>query len=791
MLRNYIKTAWRNLVNHKFFSVLNMLGLAIGLAVGMMILIWVEDEFSYDSFHKQAKNIYKVNSHLGAGADLQVWDGIPAPISLFAKQSVPEVENAVRVDHINIELLFRIGDKKYLAPKRSMAFVDSSFFKVFDFGMEKGNPKSPFQNMNSIVISSKVAKNIFGKEDPMGKTMATEFGNFIVTGVMNDFPQNSTLNFDMLLPMAWDADYFAKAGGNGDWKTMDEDLGNFSFQTYFLIKPGTSPQMVGKKITQLFRDKKGPDAKDDSFVLQPLTDRHLVTIDGNRSALQTVRIFLGVAILILVIACINYVNLATARAMLRSKEVSMRKIIGAERIQLFIQFIAESALMFMFSTLLAFLIIYTLLPLYNDISGKNLVFDLSDGKIIMTLAIAIVGTLALASIYPAALLSAFKPLHALKGEVTKGMGKSTFRKVLVVTQFVFSVALIVSTIVIGNQLRFIRSMDIGYNREQIFSFQLRDSLAAHSDAVRQTLLSQPGVLAVSGSSTSILGEFNSTGDTEWEGKQEGRMFLIHTNFINKDFIPLLGMKMAAGSNFTGEGDSAHFILNETAVREAGIKNPIGQRFQLWNRKGTIIGVVKDFNYATLRKKISPLIFVYSKNSEILYVKTTGREASKAISAAQNIWKQYGSDYPFSYSFLEEDFGKMYEADQRTGVLFNVFTVVAIFISCLGLFGLATFTAQVKTKEIGIRKVLGASIFSITNMLAKEFLLLVFLAFVIASPIAWWAMDKWLQNYAYRVNISGWVFLLTAVLAMLIALIAVCFQSVRAALANPIKSLRTE
>jgi len=768
-----------------------MLGLAIGLAVGIMILIWVEDEFSYDGFHKHAKDLYKLNSHIGAGADLQVWDGVPAPIAIFARQSIPEVENVVRMDYINIELLFRNGEKKYLAPRHSMVFADSGFFKMFDFGMLKGNPKAPFHNMNSIVISARVAENIFGNADPMGQVLATEFGNFAVTGVMKNFPQNTTMKFDMILPMEWDADYFAKSGGNGDWKTMDEDLGNFSYQTFFQLKPGTDPQKVSEKITKLFRDKKGEDAKDDSFVLQSLTERHLVAIDGNKSALQTVRIFLGVAILILVIACINYVNLATARAMLRSKEVSMRKIIGAERVQLFFQFIAESALMFLFSTLIAFFIIYLLLPLYNNISGKNLVFDLSEKKVIITLVIAIFGTLALASVYPATLLSAFKPLHALKGEITQGMGKSAFRKVLVVTQFVFSVGLIISTIVIGNQLRYIRSKDVGYNREQVFTFQLKDSMAAHSDAVRQTLLSQPGVLSVAGSNVSILGEFNSTGDTDWDGKEEGRTFLIHTNFINEKFISLLGIKMAEGSNFTGAGDSTHFILNEAAIRETGIKNPIGKRFQLWNRKGTIIGVVKDFNYATLRKKISPLIFVYSKNNPMLYVKTSGRDASKAIAAAQNIWKQYGSEYPFSYSFLEEDFGKMYESDQRTGVLFNLFTVVAIFISCLGLFGLATFTAQVKTKEIGIRKVLGASIFSISNMLAKEFLVLVFLAFVIASPIAWWAMDKWLQNYVYRVNISGWVFALTAFIAMFIALMAVCFQSVKAALANPIKSLRTE
>jgi putative ABC transport system permease protein len=354
------------------------------------------------------------------------------------------------------------------------------------------------------------------------------------------------------------------------------------------------------------------------------------------------------------------------------------------------------------------------------------------------------------------------------------------------------VGLITATIVISRQLKYIREKDLGYNKEYVFTVPLKNQLHDHYDVARTELLKQPGISGVAASSTSIVGTYSSTGDTYWEGKQTGRTFLIQPNGIDQYFIPLLKMNMVAGDNFTGsKGDSAHFILNETAVRETGIKDPIGKSFTLWETKGTIIGVVKDFNYASLKDPIKPAIFTYKPSNWLMYIKTTGKEASKAIAAAQKIWKQYTPDFPFDYSFINDDYNKMYQADQRTGILFNVFAAVAILISCLGLFGLATYTAQVKIKEIGIRKVLGASIANITSLLAKEFIVLVVVAFIIATPLAWFAMNKWLQNYAYRINISWWIFLATGLLAIVIALLTVSFQAIKAAVANPVKSLRSE
>ncbi len=791
MFKNYFTTAWRNLLKNKFYSAINIAGLSMGLAVGIMVLMWVQDELSYDGFHRNAGNIYKINSHLGTGTSAQVWTGSPGPLAVFCKQ-IPEVANTVRINDIYEQIQFSNADKKFTESK--LAFVDSTFFSVFDFKLLKGNAAKPFPNINSIILTASEAKKYFGNEDAIDKTLVTKEGNFTVSGIMEDFPENSALQYNMLLPMGLYADQFKESGGNGPWKIMDEDLGNFYFYTYVQIKSRTDPEKVAEKITNAYVNKRhdDPDVKNNFFALQPLKTLHLTAADGNTSALQTVRIFFLVAILILIIACINYVNLSTAGSMLRSKEVSVRKIIGAAKHQLFIQFIIETSLMFLFASLLAFLIIYILLPLYNNLSGKNLLFNLANDNVWIVVGSAVTGTLALASIYPALLLSSFKPIEALKGKLSLGIANTSFRKILVVTQFVFSVGLIIGTIVIGSQLKYIREKDLGFDKEHVFSFEIKKEMHDHFAAVRNELVQQPGILSVASSNNTIAGVNSTTGDTYWDGKEEGRTFLIHPNTIDEKFIPFFKMQMAAGNNFTGsKADSAHFILNETAVRQAGIKDPVGKSFTLWNIKGTIIGVVKDFNYASLKQAVEPAIFKYDPSNWRIFVKTTGKDAAKAIAAAQKTWKKFTPDFPFDYSFVDDDFNKMYQAEQRQGILFNVFGMVAVIISCLGLFGLATYTANIKTKEIGIRKVLGSSITGLINLLVKEFVALVFIAFVIAAPLAWWLMNKWLQDFVYRINISWWMFALGGIGVLVIALLTVSFQAIKAAMANPVKSLRTE
>jgi putative ABC transport system permease protein len=477
---------------------------------------------------------------------------------------------------------------------------------------------------------------------------------------------------------------------------------------------------------------------------------------------------------------------------LRAKEVSLRKIVGAAKFQLFLQFITETTLLFVLAIIISLMFVYTLIPVFNTIAAKNIVLNFADYHIWEVIVITIGGSLVISSVYPALLLSSFEPVKALKGKITAGFSNIAFRKVLVVIQFTFSIILITGTIVIGKQLQYINSKQLGYDKENVLSIRIID-MAGHLDAVKADLLKQPGIKDVTFTNANIIDFGNQTGDNEWDGKQNGETVMLSPMNVQKNFIPFFKMQLAEGSNFTSTvADSMHFILNETAVKTMRIKDPIGKRLRLWKTEGTIIGVVKDFHFASMRTRIKPAVF-YSQplNNGNIYIKTTGKDAPAAISAAQKQWKKYNAKYPFNYSFLDDNFNRLYASEQRTGLLFNIFAGIAIFISCLGLFGLAAYTAQVRTKEIGVRKVLGASISGIISLLAKDFIKLVIAAIVIATPVSWYAMNKWLQDFAYKTNLGWSIFLVSGLIAVAIALITISFQSIKAAIANPVKSLRTE
>jgi putative ABC transport system permease protein len=789
MIKNYIKTAWRNLINTKFYSSINIVGLTIGLAVGMLILIWVADELSYNKFNSKADHIYKVNASIGSGASKQVWGGVPPPVAYHALKAVPGVVNAARVMTSYDYSTFKYKDKLLKEDYGRLSFIDASFFNVFDYKLIKGNRKLPFPNDRSVILTETTAKKYFGDEDPMGKIIAGDSRDpYTVSGVLADFPSNSSINYNMLFSIAVKKNQY---NGRGYWKSMDEDWGNYYTDTYLEIRPDASVAAIANKLTKIHMAlHTGIKPTDGIFGLQPLSDIHLYNPDGSESGMQTVRIFAIVAALILLIACINYVNLSTARAMLRAKEVSVRKIIGAERKHLFLQFILETAFCFVIAMILAFALICLVLPFYNQLAGKKMHFDLFDKNVWRVVGLTMAGTLIASSIYPAILLSSFKPISALKGKVS-GIGSATFRKVLVVCQFAFSIGLIIGTLVINKQLQFVRSEKLGYDREYVFSLQMH-GMEAHYEAIKAELLRRTEIKGITTGNNSIVSSGSNTSDTDWDGKPADLSFLINPFEIDKDFINLFNIKFAAGKNFSGtKSDSANFILNETAVKVAGIKNPVGKRFKLHDLNGTIIGVVKDFHFASLRQTIAPSIFVYRPTTWQMYVKTTGKDAPAAIKAIEKYWHQYNANFPFEYSFLDDQYNDMYKSEQQTGTLFSIFAGIAIFISCLGLFGLATYTAQIKIKEIGIRKVLGASVVNITTMLSKDFLLLVIISLVIAGPIAWYAMNKWLEDYAYRVSLSWTLIPLAGISALLIALITISFQAVKAALTNPVKSLRSE
>ncbi|HJP62710.1 MAG TPA: FtsX-like permease family protein, partial [Mucilaginibacter sp.] len=535
-----------------------------------------------------------------------------------------------------------------------------------------------------------------------------------------------------------------------------------------------------------------PQDTDADYLLLPLAKLHLYNADLSDKGIGTVRIFMIVALLILVIACINYVNLSTARSMLRAKEISMRKIVGAAKWQLFMQFIVETALLYLLAAALAVGLTFALMPVFNQLSGKQLAFNLADYRIWLVILATIAGTLAASSIYPAMLLSSFEPLKALKGKISASIGDALFRKILVVTQFVFSIVLIIGTIIITGQLNYIRSKDLGYDRANVFTFDMR-GIGPHYDAVRAQLLKQPGILDVTRCDEPIVNMDRQNGTSDFDGKPANSFFIVRQLFVDKDFIPFFKMKMTAGRAFNGdESDRNHFILNETAVKEIGMKDPVGKRYWMGNIHGNIIGVVKDFHFASMKEKIGPTVFGYEgKFLPGIYIKTTGRDAAKAIKAAETQFKQYNGEYPFSYHFLDDIFDNLYKGEQTEGKLFNYFAAIAIFISCLGLLGLAAYTAQVRTREIGVRKVLGASVGHIAGLLVKDFVKLVFMAIVIATPLAWLVMHKWLQAYAYRISISWWVFVLAGFIAIIIAFATISFQSIKAARINPLKSLKAE
>lgn len=786
MLKNYIKTAWRNLLRNKFYSFINIAGLTAGLAIGIMILLWVQDELSFDSFHKKTPDIYRLELFGGTGASRQIWSLGVAPIGPLSKQALPQIENFVRITANNNPVIYKYRDKAFA--DETVAFADPSLFSVFDFPIIHGNPANPFPNDNSVVITQKTAEKYFGTENPVGKVISSNNReNFTVSGVIKDFPDNSSINYDMIMPISYHihhilADIKVDMNTNFDW---------YGYETYLLLKPGTNLKSLALKINQVHLAHK-PEDTDADYLLLPLAKLHLYNADLTDKGIGTVRIFMIVALLILVIACINYVNLSTARSMLRAKEISMRKIVGAAKSHLFMQFIVETALLFLLAAAFAIGFIFILMPLFNQVSGKQLVFNLANYRIWLIILATIAGTLAASSIYPALLLSSFDPLKALKGKISAGIGDVLFRKILVVAQFVFSIVLIVGTIVITGQLNYIRSKDLGYDKTNVFTFAMR-AIGPHYDAARAELLKQPGILDVTRSDAPIVRMGSLNGTSDWDGKPVNSTFIVHPMAVDKDFIPFFKLKMAAGAAFTGaENDREHFILNEAALKEISMKNPVGKRFKIGRMNGTIIGVVKDFHFASMKEKIGPTIFTYeSRFLPEIYIKTTGRDAPKAIKAAEMQFKHYNREYPFNYRFLDDIFNNLYKGEQTEGKLFNYFAAIAIFISCLGLLGLAAYTAQVRSREIGVRKVLGASVSGIVGLLARDFIRLVLIAIVIAVPVAWFAMNKWLQDYTYRINIGWWVFALSGFIAVIVAFVTISIQTVKAASANPVRSLRSE
>jgi putative ABC transport system permease protein len=793
MIKNYFKIAFRNLWKHKAFTFINIMGLAVGMTACFLIYLYVSFEVSYDTFHSKADRIYRVVSDIKTPTEVINASGPSWAVPPNAKDEFPEVESFVRVT--GDKILVRKGDIKF--QEENAMWADSAFFKVFDFKLLKGDPTTALKDQFSVVFSERAAKKYFGKADPMGQTLLVSGEGFPakVTGVMKDMPENSQLKADMIMSMTTITEKLSKG--------IDSQWGNYGASAYLLLKPGTDYKALEKKFPGFLERRNGTEMKKSqmypTLFLEPLKDVYLrSTRDGSKTGnIVNVYIFSIIAVFILLIACINFINLTTARSAERAKEVGIRKVVGAAKKQLTGQFIGESVVLCFIAFVLTVILSALLLPLFNQLAGKTISTGIfSNPKYILLLFLASVCIGLLAGTYPALVLSSFKPVIVLKGRFSTGTRGIILRKGLVVAQFTISIALIIATIVVYRQMNFMRNQDLGFNKDQMIVIDTQGDPAKKT--FQEALQRIPNVKSTALSS-SVPGGGNPGAYSEIENiKGDLQIANLDLYFVDFDYIPLYKIKMVAGRPFSrdfGTDTTQAMVLNEAAIKMFGYTSPqqaIGRRFKQWGREGKIIGVMKDFHFRSLQQPIKPLSMrIEPGGSNLVSVNVSPNNLPAIIAAIENKWKSFIPNRPFSYYFLDEFFDKQYRTEERFGRLFLNFAILAIFISCLGLLGLASYSTLQRTKEIGIRKAMGANVSNIVNLLSKDFLQLVLIAFVIATPVAWYAMYKWLQNFAYRSHFSWWVFALAGIVAVVIAFVTVSFQAIKAAVANPVRSLRTE
>lgn len=793
MFRNYLKIAFRNLWRQRGFSLLNISGLAIGLTAGFLILLYVGFELSFDKFHSNSDRIYRVVADIKTPTET-----IEANIAAWAvapnlEKQFPEVESAVRISDLN--MLVRKDEIKF---QESDAFaVDSDFFNVFDFKLLQGDANNVLKDPFTIVLSETAAKKYFGNQNPVGQTLKIMDEGYIatVTGLMEDIPENSHINADMVLSMTTYT------------KDLDRELDNqwssYDAASYILLAENTNIKQLVSKLPDFLERNSGLEMKESqmfvTLFLEPLKNVYLRSTRGGAGggSIDNIYIFSIVAIFILLIACINFINLTTARSVERAKEVGIRKVIGAEKRQLGLQFIGESVVIALFAFFAAIVLTAIAIPYFNDMAGKIVSDGIFANPInVLTLFLISLGIGVLAGIYPALVLSSFKPVSVLKGSFSTGNRGILLRKGLVITQFTISIALIIGTIIIYNQMNFMRNQELGFNKEQ--TLVLGTSVSPAQKELRYAIDNLPSVTSTSLGS-SVPGEGNSAAYSEIENKNgDLQIANLDLYFVDENFIPQFDLKVVAGRAFSKEfaTDSTDaMVVNERTVQLLGYSSPdeaIGADFKQWGRDGKIIGVVKDFHFRSLQQPISPLTMrLEPRRTDLIAVKVSPENIQQTIAAIESKWQTIMPDVPFDYYFLDQSFDEQYQTEERFGNLFLNFAALAILISCLGLLGLAAYSTLQRRREIGIRKVLGSTVSGIVNLLSLEFIKLVLISFFIAAPIAWFFMFYWLEDFAYRIDIQWWMFVLAGASALLIALLTVSFHAIKAAIVNPVKSLRTE
>lgn len=787
---NTLKTAFRALRRDRFYSFLNIGGLAVGMTVALFILLWVKDEWTFDRFHSKGDRIYQIYSHFSDGS---AFEASAYPLGDFALEQAPQIENIVRIQKSWNDPVFKTQDK--LLTIDDVAYTDGKFFQVFDFEVLSGNPNTVLESTEGIVLTESTALNLFGRTNILGQSLEVDGELLSVGAIIADFPSNSSLQYNALIPNAVNFK-------NPDSKANAMQWNNFNYTTFALLKPETTTEGLADLLSKISTEQKGSE----SLVgLQALRDTHWENLSEypafERGDLNSIYVFLSIGLLILLVACINYVNLSTARSNQRVKEISMKKIMGARQKHLFRQFMGETLLISSLTLVIALVLISFFLPFFNQIAGKRIHISLSDVGLWGVVGGALLLTTLLTGLYPSLLFAAKNPLQLIqKSKLPKGFSVY-LRKGLVILQFTFSMVLMVCTLIIGQQNRYVHQKDVGFAKEAIFSFNVKapnqffGGPPAYSAVLKEELEKESSVLKVSTISQPVYNVTSThSGSLDWDGRAPEFEPRVTQFSIDESFAEVFDVELVEGRWFQPKFkmDSANVILNETAIRQFGIEDPLGKRFSFRGAEGQIVGVVKDFNYKSIHEPIAPMVIFRDAGwYRRFYVRFNTGQTAEALAASQRLLAQHGPEIPFEPIFVNEAFEKIYEKEAKTNRLFQLFAFLAIFISCLGLFGLTTFHTERRGKEIGIRKVLGASISSIISLLGKEFLLLIGIAVLVAIPIAWIAMQQWLENFAYKINIHWLFFVMGALILLLIAALTVSIQAIKAALVNPIDRLRSE
>ncbi|MEJ0033650.1 MAG: ABC transporter permease [Bacteroidota bacterium] len=787
MFRNYLTLAFRNLSRQKAFSIINIAGLAVGLASSLAILLWVQDELSYDKFHSKSDRTYRLTAE---ASSLKV-ASVPAAFGPGFQEITPGVVANTRLWRED-GVIFQKDDKRFEEP--NTFYVEPSLFEVFDFELLYGDKKTALSDVRGAVISEAIAIKYFGTADVVGKIITKgKSEQFTVKGVLAKPKGHTHLPLDVLLPFAHLATWDENVRDN-KWG------GSFKFYTYYTFdtpKDATQLADLSKKAVALFH--KNSQELQVQFGFQKITDIHLHSqlmgdLPGNGSY-QYVAALTVIAVVIVLIGCINFMNLSTARSARRAKEVGLRKVAGAARIQLIRQFLGESILVTMISLAIALVIVVAGLPLINNLVGKQLSLNLAEPRLIIGIIGVAIVTGLVSGIYPAIVLSGFTPIKVLKKDVKGGAGGSIFRNVLVVIQFVISISLLVGTTVIYQQLSFIRGRDIGYNKENLVHMNIHSLEPDRFVKWRAALQSHPETSKVTFANDLPTNLVSGDEGVTWQGKDPGKQTIFATMWVDENFISIFDIDLMTGRSFNHElrGDTNNIIINETAANIMGFdaETAVNQNIMIYQQKGMIVGVVKDFNFKPLRSAIEPMVLRANTWGNTAIIKAEAGKIKETIAAMQDVWASNESLYPFAFGFIDQDLDNMYKSEQQISTLFGAFAILAILISCLGLYGLSAYIAEQRTREIGIRKALGASIGNIIYLLNTRFVIPILLAMIIAAPLAWYAMDLWLSGFAYKIDFNWGLVGLAGLIALMISLVTVSYESVKAANVNPVKSLRSE